>query len=337
MSTIKVFLASTFLVTSGALAGCSGEEHVAESADDGSNEIGTGDWLESVADISDFGNVVRLTGLVGMFEGSTTLALFNHSRPHKEGVLHRVNGGGMGLSRFQTDVDLGDLTKPDGLLAAPGECVSVANVGGGGRMKPLTLEEARGMAPFGAFAYAHTDGAGNPHPSWAIDGPKVYRSVAECLADPMRNAKDDGSEKLVDVTDPSDFGNTVGLKGYILFGEGEAHLVLRNASRPDQNGPDNAIGSASIRKQYPKSISSVEAFETHVYWKAPNEGAGPYWSPANGDCITAVSQHLFGKGGEEVIGAFRWCHLDGRGAPNPACPIGIEVFDTPAACLASAK
>ncbi len=324
--------ALVFSAVAAMLGGCSGDDAtVVTGGERAADEIRQGDSLYSVRTISDFGNIVRIDGLAGMFEGTTTLGLFNHSQPGKKGILHDVGGGQMGMSHFTTEVNLGDYTIPGDMLAAPGDCISVANVGVGGRAEPVTLEEARRAKPFGAFAYANTDGIGNAHPFWAVSGPKVYNTVKECLEDPIRSWDGKG-ERLLEVTDPADFGHVVGLEGYVLYGEGEAHIELRQASNP---GRDGNVGSVSIRNENPQSISSIEAFETSLQWKDPT-GSSEYWSPENGECITAVSVHLFGKGGEKELGTFRWCHSSAATHPaGPECTGGIKLFDTAAACLAA--
>lgn len=334
MHTIRILIA-TGLITTGALMGCSTDDPSVQSAENAWIEE-TGGWLSSVRNVSDHGNRVSLAGRAKMYDGKTKLALFNHSRPDKQGILVDVPSPGafMAEKSFEVDVDFGDYTVPDGLFAYPGDCVSIANVGFGSD-ESLTLEDARRVREFGAFMHANTDGAGRAHPSWATNGPEVYSSVEECLADPMRTAKDDGTEKLVQVTDPADFGHIVGLRGYILFGEGIAHLVLRNVSHPEQNGPDGSIGSTDIRRENPRSSWSVEGFETYVQWEAPDDNPG-YFTPNNGDCIAAVSRYASDSGAEHVIGAFRWCH-EGLAAWSNACPKGIELFDTPEACLAAPK
>lgn len=185
MKTIRAsrFTASWVVgLAAAALAGCGAEGAGTAQNDEGVIGGATGDALTSATVISDFGNVVRLEGRVAMFEGTTEIALFNRSRAVTKGMIHHVGGGQMGPSPFTTDVDIGDYTVPDDMLAEPGDCVSVANVGMGGRATGASLEEAEATREFGAFLYATTslvDGA--PVPAWAADVPRVFPSAAACL------------------------------------------------------------------------------------------------------------------------------------------------------------
>jgi hypothetical protein len=138
-----------------------------------------GDVLTSVEDISDYGAHLQLSGSIWDFEAMADIALVNVSHVTEPLVLEKGFQSGGSADKAGTlgvVVDIPETVKP-------GDCLAIKNVSSG---RGFSDDEMRAKDEFGAFLYAFSGGDGNEHPA-GTHGPKVFRTSAECLADPAAN------------------------------------------------------------------------------------------------------------------------------------------------------
>lgn len=136
------------------------------------------DKLSSVKDVSEFGAYLQLAGSIGSFEGQASVALVNVTEVTESLVLEKwfETGVGMGVGNLDVVVDI-----PVSVKA--GDCIAVKNVGSG---RGFSDDEKRAKDELGTFLYAFSGGDGQEHPA-GTNGPKVFRTSAECLKDPAAN------------------------------------------------------------------------------------------------------------------------------------------------------
>ncbi|HVH44700.1 MAG TPA: hypothetical protein VM925_20245 [Labilithrix sp.] len=322
--------ASVLLVLAAALAGCSADANEGSAA----NEVnaGSGESISAVESRDDLGSMIRIKGRVGMSEGHTTIALFNRSQPTRRGILHDVTGGEMGISSFEAELGLGDPLVAGSMFAEPGDCVSVANVGTGGRGGRATEEEASAKREFGAFAYAFQSGGR----TWQIDGAKVYATVDECLQDPARKATE-SAESLSSFEVTSDLGHMIRLKGRVSMFEGQTKFALVNRSKPAKEALLHDVTGGEM---------GYSLFTTELSLGDPLVPESMLAEP--GDCVSVANVGAGGGGdgtvskeaakAEKPFGVFLYAYQGVSGAWAPAwASESPTVYETVEACLSAAS
>ncbi|HVH47247.1 MAG TPA: hypothetical protein VM925_33145 [Labilithrix sp.] len=285
-----------------ALPGCASNSSGDAGAE--SDFTGSGNTVESVVNISDFGNQARIKGTIGYVEGTATLLLANRSREAAEIRVTVTGGTGFEFGPFEVDVSFGGIENPS---VKPGDCVSV-----------MQAPEMTDGPPkeFAAFLWAYHNGAGMNEPYWLESGvAKVYASTEACLSDVTRNTKN----TLESVANISDFGNQARIKGTIGYVEGQATLVLANRTRKEPEIKVLVTGGNGF---------SVGPFEVDASF-------GDIENPSveAGDCVSVMQAPEMVEAPPKEFAAFRWAYKTGEGTWNPSWAKSTKLYATAEQCL----